>query len=1215
MLGTTGHINLDAGVGQQSGRNICVGVNRTMLPAYCIRACSSNPASDGVQILLILTLYLTFSSGLDTFRDYFLDHQKTCYMKKSICFSACFLLIGLCLLAQTPQAFKYQAVARNSTGSLIQNQGVAFRISILQGGPSGTLLYQESHAPTTNAFGLANLEIGKGTVLSGTFSTIDWSAGQVFMKVELDPSGGTTYQDMGTAELLSVPYSLFSERSGNNYWGKNGNSIYYAEGPVGIGTSNPSSNLDVRGNNPDDGAMIKVGNGDLSHFLMLSGGRMSDPNPMVFWKDGDPLRFVTDQGGGAEKMRIMPDGRMGLGTPSPDNSALLDMTSSSKGLLLPRMTQLERDAITNPANGLLIYQTDNTAGYYYNAGSSMSPLWTLLNSASVSGWSLTGNSGIDPAVNFLGTTDNKPLKFRVNNLKAGEINPVNDNTYLGRQAGENSSGSNNVAVGSFALQSNVANLRSTAIGYGAMSNADNTSTGVETYNTAVGCEALRGSNSPADNTGRRNTAVGDQALYSNSAGYHNTALGNQTLFSNTTGNYNTVVGLRALYTNKANSRSTAIGYQSMYYADDQSTGLETYNTAVGYEALKGSSTPANNTGQENTAIGDQSLYSNTTGSFNTAGGNQALFSNTSGWSNTAFGNQSLYFNIDGLGNTATGSSTLYNNKGSANTANGCSALFGNTTGEYNTAIGFAAIMSNSTGVENTAIGVNSMINNTSGNGNTAGGYQALYSNKANSRSTAIGYQSMYYADDQTTGQETYNTAIGYEALKGSTTAADNTGINNTALGDQALYSNSTGHSNTAVGGKALYSNTTGMYNTVSGHGALHDNTEGWSNTASGYHALYANTTASLNSAYGADALVLNTVGNSNTAIGTDALYSNIAGSEATAVGFGAMYNTNNTSSPFDNENVALGYLALFGSTDPSANTGFYNTALGTETLYNNSTGMDNTATGCRALSLNSTGNYNTANGSYAMASANVGSHNTAVGTHALSICSTADGNTAVGSLAGAHTDLGLNTCIGYSAGDVNFYLKGTFLGAWTCPALDGFSNCMALGYYAMVTASNRVVIGNTYVTSIGGYAGWTNFSDGRFKKNVSENVPGLSFIKLLRPVVYTLDVTSLNAQLNKNRKPTTEEREARPMPTADDFAGIAAKEKILYTGFVAQEVEAAAKSIGYDFSGVDAPQHENDYYGLRYAEFVVPLVKAVQELARENEDLKERISRLEKLIK
>jgi len=91
---------------------------------------------------------------------------------------------------------------------------------------------------------------------------------------------------------------------------------------VGIGTNTPSQKLDVRGSTIDDGVLISVGNADGSHKLGLFGGRLSDPNPFIIWKAGDPLRFATDLNGFSELMRIMPNGNMGIGTPTPDLAKL-----------------------------------------------------------------------------------------------------------------------------------------------------------------------------------------------------------------------------------------------------------------------------------------------------------------------------------------------------------------------------------------------------------------------------------------------------------------------------------------------------------------------------------------------------------------------------------------------------------------------------------------------------------------------------------------------------------------------------------------------------------------------------------------------------------------------------------------------------------------------------------------------------------------------------
>lgn len=110
--------------------------------------------------------------------------------------------------AQAPQSFSYQAVARDLSGNVLAQQAVSFRISILQGSAAGTSVYSETHSITTNDFGLANLKIGLGTVVSGVFANIPWAGNNFFLKVELDASGGTAYQLMGTTQLLSVPYAL-----------------------------------------------------------------------------------------------------------------------------------------------------------------------------------------------------------------------------------------------------------------------------------------------------------------------------------------------------------------------------------------------------------------------------------------------------------------------------------------------------------------------------------------------------------------------------------------------------------------------------------------------------------------------------------------------------------------------------------------------------------------------------------------------------------------------------------------------------------------------------------------------------------------------------------------------------------------------------------------------------------------------------------------------
>jgi hypothetical protein len=533
-----------------------------------------------------------------------------------------------------------------------------------------------------------------------------------------------------------------------------------------------------------------------------------------------------------------------------------------------------------------------------------------------------------------------------------------------------------------------------------------------------------------------------------------------------------------------------------------------------------------------------------------------------GMGNTFVGVKAGNLTMEGGDNTANGYMALYSNTtGGANTANGGGALSCNTTGDGNTANGYMALYFNTTGHKNTANGFAALYLNTIGFDNAANGYAALTHNTTGAHNIANGYMALWA---NTTG--TFNTANGSLALYSNTT-----GYANTANGYDALYSNTTGDSNTANGSQALYSNTTGYHNTANGSQALYFNTTGYHNTANGNEALYSNTTGYQNTANGQKALFNNTTGDSNTATGDRALYSNTTGGG----------------------NTANGYMALYSNT-----TGHENTATGLEALYSNTTGTFNTANGSLALNSNTTGYDNTANGWVALASNTTGYQNTADGVGALLFSTDDYNNTAVGYEALCWNAGNCNTALGCNA-DVWFYTPD-------------LTNATAIGYEASVDASNKVVIGNTDVTSIGGYAGWTHFS--RYEKNVSENVPGLAFINKLKPVTYTMDVAAIDAVLRPPRQPHEGQSEQDLKLSAEEMASKQAKSQIVYTGFIAQEVEQAAKEIGYDFSGVDAPKSEKGMYGLRYAEFVVPLVKAVQEQQRMIQEHQQLIQELQKRI-
>ena len=149
------------------------------------------------------------------------------------------LLLTLSSFAQAPEKMSYQAVIRGANNALVTNQQVGMQISILQG---STAVYEETQTPTSNTNGLVSLEIGTGTVISGSFTAIDWSADTYFIKTETDPTGGTNYTITGTSQLLSVPYALYATTSGD------AGAVAANTAKVGYTEAAVSANTDVAAN-------------------------------------------------------------------------------------------------------------------------------------------------------------------------------------------------------------------------------------------------------------------------------------------------------------------------------------------------------------------------------------------------------------------------------------------------------------------------------------------------------------------------------------------------------------------------------------------------------------------------------------------------------------------------------------------------------------------------------------------------------------------------------------------------------------------------------------------------------------------------------------------------------------------------------------------------------------------------------------------------------
>ncbi len=592
---------------------------------------------------------------------------------------------------------------------------------------------------------------------------------------------------------------------------------------------------------------------------------------------------------------------VGVGTDTPASSAILDVTSTSKGMLVPRMTSTQRGMVSSPAVGLLVFDTDTESFWFKEASG-----WVELRDGNVNSLADDDN---DTQVQVEESADEDIIRFDLAGdekwvMQGSRLEPMNTgaSVFIGRGAGANDNLTihGNVAVGDSALFANTIGGANAAIGYRTL--RENTS-GYD--NIAIGAYALNNNTTGFDNvatgysalklnqTGSSNTGNGSDALYSNTTGYDNTSIGSNTLRSNTTGYHNTASGRSALYSNTTGWENTANGAQALYL---------------------------NTTGYDNTAMGHGSLFYNTTGFSNTACGYRALRNNSTGNCNIGIGHSALYKNTDRSNLVAVGDSALFNNGVGAGTP---------TLATGNTAVGSKTLYANTTGYHNTGVGYHAVLSNTTGHRNTGIGYQALYANTIGYENVAIGYNAL---SDNLAG--TLNTACGTEALNHNTN-----GVDNVATGYRALRNNTTGSDNTATGTTALAFNTTGNYNTATGYASLNRNTTGNDNTATGSNTLFANSTGQGNTATGNYALGYNETGDNNTACGSFALFDNISGSKNTALGSDAL--GSNTTGV---NNTAVGDSALASNT-----TGTNNTALGFYATVSSSNLTNATAIGANAV--------------------------------------------------------------------------------------------------------------------------------------------------------------------------------------------------------------------------------------------------------------------------
>jgi hypothetical protein len=313
-----------------------------------------------------------------------------------------------------------------------------------------------------------------------------------------------------------------------------------------------------------------------------------------------------------------------------------------------------------------------------------------------------------------------------------------------------------------------------------------------------------------------------------------------------------------------------------------------------------------------------------------------------------------------------------------------------------------------------------------------------------------------------------------------------------------------------------------------------------------------------------------TTGGANTATGYQSQYYNTNSYNCSSHGFKSMYNMAyggqnsaygaNSMGGFysGDDNTALGYNSLYAS----GATCYGNTAVGSQAMQYNYSGSYNSSMGCRSLLNNSSGSYNAIVGDNAGWNNHTGSYNTFIGSSA-------------------------------SATVANY-----------------ISNSTSIGYNSLVNnTSNTVQFGPVNTSSIGGMVGWSTLSDKRVKRNVKENVPGIDFINKLTPVTYNFDVAAYDKFIDD----MAAKNGLEDLPARHTEKG--SFENIRFTGLLAQDVETAARSMQYSFSGLQTPQDKNGLYGLSYESMVVPLIRSTQQLNVENEKLVKEAAELSEQLK
>lgn len=680
---------------------------------------------------------------------------------KSILLFAISLVISINLLAQTPQGFNYQAVIRNAEGEPISEQNVNIQLT-LQNQDGTVSFFVETQSITTSPQGVVNLVVGNGEVISGDFNAIPWESNNIFLKIEIDPSGGSSFNHMGTSKLLSVPFSLYS--------------LNGTPGVDGVGISD----------------VIDNGDGTITFYLTdettfttpnligpegLQGpegpqgpqGEVGPEGPLVAGTTGQTLRHDGTTWVASDNI-YNSDTNVGIGTNTPAEKLEVAGNLKIQGKLIGESIEVNQPI----AEDVPIFLVKNNLGQIvfavYESGVR---IYVDDTSKSTKGGFAVG--GLSDQTKQTGT---EYLRVTPDSVRINIKNPVSEpvkGTRGGFAVGGLSDQNKTIPSDLFFITPDSARIylntpsaKGTKGGFAVGGLSDQTKGSTDfLYLTPENYFIGHESGQNITDLGLYNSTLGYQTGKGLTDGSHNIFIGYQAGYLNSEGQSNVIIGNQSGY-RTTSSNNAFIGYQAGF---ENTTGE--YNTFLGYQAGKGHETNKL-TGSKNVFLGHQAGLVNSSGSSNVFIGNQAGQTNTTGGNNVFLG----YL----AGN---------NNNASNNVFIGNEAGRYNSSGYINTFIGYQAGTNNSTGYWNLFLGHSAGKANTTGYMNLSIGYQAGESNQKATNQFFIGnYSGRLLTDENSYG----NTFVGH-----GTGAQTTYSQHNTYIGYWTGYNNPTGNNNTYLG--------------------------------------------------------------------------------------------------------------------------------------------------------------------------------------------------------------------------------------------------------------------------------------------------------------------------------------------------------------------------------------------------------------------------------